>query len=159
MFGSALPVCAVRFPTITELVHHGQNGMIFDNASELTEQILHLLFPHVLIDIREKRLSTSNSSSSSSSGSGSGSSSNSIINETTDSIEEDLPIPSDTIESSEITSEDTKEKRITAHPVTIEHNNYNQITLAALKGGAAEIGSWDDNWKAVLSPLVQSWIR
>lgn len=146
MFGSALPVCAVRFPTITELVHHGHNGMIFNNATELTEQILYLLFPHVLINMREKRLTTSNSSSSN-------------INETTDSIEEDLPIPSDTIESSEITSKNTKEKEMTAHPITIEHNNYNQITLAALKSGASDIGSWDDNWKTVFSPLVKSWIR
>jgi hypothetical protein len=148
--------------------------MIFKDASELTEQILHLLFPHVSTDIREKRLSTSSSSSSSSSssnssssssysssgsGSGSGSGSSSNINETTDSIVEDHPIPIDTIESSEITSKNTKEEGISAHPMTTDHDNYNQITLAALKSGAADIGSWDDNWKAVLSPLVKSWIR
>ena len=137
--------------------------MIFNDASELTEQILHLLFPHILIDMREKRVTTSNSSSSSSSsgssGSGSGSGSSSNINEMTGSIEEDLPIPSDTIESSEITSKNTKEEGMTAHTITTDHGNYNHITLAPLKSGAADIGSWDDNWKAVLSPLVKSWIR
>jgi hypothetical protein len=125
--------------------------MIFNNAVELTEQILHLLFPHVLISMREKRLTTTNSSSSSS---------NSTINETTDSIEEELPIPSDTIESSsDVTSKNTKEEGNTEHRMRTDHDNYNQITLAALKSGAADIGSWDDNWKSVLSPLVKSWIR
>jgi beta-1,4-mannosyltransferase len=44
MFGSSLPVCAIQFPTISELVKHGYNGLIFNNALELTNQLERLLF-------------------------------------------------------------------------------------------------------------------
>jgi hypothetical protein len=44
MFGSSLPVCAIQFPTIPELVKHGYNGLIFNNALELTNQFERLLF-------------------------------------------------------------------------------------------------------------------
>jgi beta-1,4-mannosyltransferase len=39
MFGCGLPVCAMNFKCITELVRDGENGFIFDNEDELTEQI------------------------------------------------------------------------------------------------------------------------
>ncbi|XP_039448825.1 chitobiosyldiphosphodolichol beta-mannosyltransferase [Culex pipiens pallens] len=39
MFGSGLPVCAMRFNCIEELVQHGKNGFLFDNYQELSEQI------------------------------------------------------------------------------------------------------------------------
>ena len=142
MFGSSLPVCAVRFPTITELVHHGNNGMIFNSASDLTEQILLLLFPNILTHVREKRsMSSSN------------------IDETTDNTEQDQFIRSDSLRSTETVSTDAQDKDVKAQVISADVNNQNIISLVALKRGAADIGSWDDNWKSVLSPLVKSWIR
>ena len=45
MFGSGVPVLAVDFPTLGELVRDGENGLIFRNSDELTTGILRLLFP------------------------------------------------------------------------------------------------------------------
>ncbi|KAJ1909504.1 mannosyltransferase [Tieghemiomyces parasiticus] len=38
MFGCGLPVCAVRFQCIGELVRHGRNGWVFDDGEELARQ-------------------------------------------------------------------------------------------------------------------------
>ncbi|XP_053132935.1 chitobiosyldiphosphodolichol beta-mannosyltransferase isoform X2 [Hemicordylus capensis] len=39
MFGCCLPVCAVSFQCLPELVKHGVNGLIFEDSSELAEQL------------------------------------------------------------------------------------------------------------------------
>lgn len=39
MFGSELPVCAVQFRALPELVKHEQNGLIFSTAQDLANQI------------------------------------------------------------------------------------------------------------------------
>ena len=48
MFGSGLPVCAVNFRCLSELVQHDHNGMIFHCANELHQQLEELLngFPN-----------------------------------------------------------------------------------------------------------------
>ncbi|BFZ03795.1 hypothetical protein BsWGS_06834 [Bradybaena similaris] len=48
MFGCGLPVCAVNFRCIGELVQHGKNGLIFNDSQELAQQLTDLLvdFPH-----------------------------------------------------------------------------------------------------------------
>ena len=48
MFGCGLPVCAVCFKCLPELVEHNKNGMIFHCANELYQQIEELLtgFPN-----------------------------------------------------------------------------------------------------------------
>ncbi|CAH0395097.1 unnamed protein product [Bemisia tabaci] len=40
MFGCGLPVCALDFKCLGELVRHGENGFVFKNSSDLHRQIL-----------------------------------------------------------------------------------------------------------------------
>lgn len=40
MFGSGLPVCAIGYKTLPELVLHGENGYIFDNSEQLARHFL-----------------------------------------------------------------------------------------------------------------------
>ncbi|KAF8912892.1 beta-1,4-mannosyltransferase [Gymnopilus junonius] len=48
MFGCGLPVCALAFECLDELVKNGENGLIFQSASELASQLEQLLlsFPN-----------------------------------------------------------------------------------------------------------------
>ena len=155
MYGSSLPVCAVRFPTITELVQHGHNGMIFNNASELTKQIIELLFPDILTCMREASTPPRDSTI-----------------EVKENIEDDDYAVSNVLISSENIALDTQDKVASTDSNTTDHvnhnhnnkdshnhnHNHNQISLSTLKQGAADIGSWDDNWKSVLAPLIKCWI-
>merc|ERR1719469_963606 len=43
MFGCSLPVCAVGFKCLSELVRHGENGMVFSSSQQLSEQMHELL--------------------------------------------------------------------------------------------------------------------
>jgi beta-1,4-mannosyltransferase len=56
MFGAGIPVCALNYgPCLSELVHHGQNGLLFSTASELAHQI-HELFARFPEDDRSLAL-------------------------------------------------------------------------------------------------------
>merc|ERR1719469_415193 len=43
MYGCGLPVCAVGFDCLSELVQPGKNGMVFAFSSELADQLYDLL--------------------------------------------------------------------------------------------------------------------
>ena len=43
MFGAGLPVCAVDYDCITELIKPGTTGLLFKNHRQLAEQLLTLL--------------------------------------------------------------------------------------------------------------------
>jgi beta-1,4-mannosyltransferase len=43
MFGAGLPVCAVQYDCITELVQPGSTGLLFTSAEQLAQQLLSLL--------------------------------------------------------------------------------------------------------------------
>lgn len=43
MFGAGLPVCAVRYPCIGELVDEGATGLLFESPRELAGQLQRLL--------------------------------------------------------------------------------------------------------------------
>ena len=43
MLGVGLPVLAINFPALSELIKHGENGIIFEDASGLATNLLHLM--------------------------------------------------------------------------------------------------------------------
>lgn len=48
MYGCYLPVCAINFTCLHELVENNMTGLVFNNTNELTQQLITLLkqFPH-----------------------------------------------------------------------------------------------------------------
>ena len=57
MFGSGLPVCAIKFSCLEELVKHGSNGLAFEDSNQLAEQLVDLLktFPNQCTKLHEFR--------------------------------------------------------------------------------------------------------
>lgn len=68
MFGCGLPVCAVSFSCIEELVKVGRNGLLFSSSSELADELLMLFkgFPNncnALMSLRSGALAVGSSTS------------------------------------------------------------------------------------------------
>jgi len=57
MFGCCVPVCAVYFSTLKELVFNGKNGYVFEDAADLAILLKHLFtnFPKN-VDARTSKL-------------------------------------------------------------------------------------------------------
>lgn len=57
MYGSCVPVCAVAYPAITELINNGLNGIIFKDSQELAMHLTRLLsqFPHNQDELKRMR--------------------------------------------------------------------------------------------------------
>jgi len=51
MYGCHLPVCAIYYPALPELVKHEQTGLVFHDSKGLAEQIFDLLkdFPNATV--------------------------------------------------------------------------------------------------------------
>ncbi len=92
MFGSGVPVCAIRFACVDELVRQNVNGLLFSEEDGVAEQELASQIIRLLIDPLHE-------------------------------LRQDGQV--------------------------IEVND-----LSALRKGACEIASWDDNWQAVMPHLV-----
>jgi beta-1,4-mannosyltransferase len=43
MFGAGIPVLAINYETLGELLKHNENGLIFNDAEHLTNQLLDLV--------------------------------------------------------------------------------------------------------------------
>lgn len=43
MFGAGIPVLAINYETLGELLKHNQNGLIFDSAEHLASQLIDLV--------------------------------------------------------------------------------------------------------------------
>lgn len=55
MFGAGIPVLAISFPALPELVKHGKNGLIFNSREDLAKDIQKLVHnPKILSDLREE---------------------------------------------------------------------------------------------------------
>ncbi|CAN2391125.1 Chitobiosyldiphosphodolichol beta-mannosyltransferase, partial [Pristimantis euphronides] len=56
MFGCCLPVCAVKFTCLHELVKHNENGLTFEDSKELAAQIKMLFMDFTSDSSKLKRL-------------------------------------------------------------------------------------------------------
>ena len=144
MFGSGLPVCAVNFPTLPELVKHGHNGLIFESALDLTAQLTQLLYP----ESKALRESVPTSSVA-----------DTEYGNTGQNGEEDEN------RAQVVSTYVTEDMKGSYQPIADNKNDYHSIdnlsgsTLHQLRKNAGDIESWEDNWNTVVKPLVQVWLE
>lgn len=58
MFGGQVPVCAIRYSCITEVMRHGWNGMVFNTSDELAGQMLDLLDSSLILESMRNNISS-----------------------------------------------------------------------------------------------------
>ena len=134
MFGSGLPVCAINFPTLPELVKNGDNGLIFSTAEQLTAQLSLLLYPSISSAFNGNIDSHTDVQLSGQSG-----------------CRDDRRGDSGTGVTFNVHDEEISKKCLL--------ENGSEMNLQNLRRGAEKIQSWDDNWHSVLGPEVASWVR
>lgn len=135
MLGSGLPVCAYRYPAIGELVEHDHNGCVFKSSDELKEQIMRLLIMPSddigggVVDAAAVSYGNGN-----------------------EEIHRVL-----TQNGASIQAVDTdKDHHLDGAVATVgyEHHQDAFKELSRLREATSQISCWEDNWSAVVAPLL-----
>jgi hypothetical protein len=131
MLGSGLPVCAYRYPAIGELVEHGHNGCVFKSSDELKEQIMRLLI--IPLDDIGGEVSYGN-----------------------EEIHRVLTQHSNTYGTSTQAVDTDKDHQLDGAVATVGYQHHQDAfkELSRLRGATTQIGCWEDNWSAVVAPLL-----
>ena len=167
MFGSSLPVCAINFPTIRELVTHGHNGMIFNDSEGLCDQMAYLLYPNLSENFITEEIGRITQTSSGDDKDGntwtSLSSPDEIEIKNTDA-NTNTNTNTNTFENKKAnkntnTHIKTQDKKTITRVESDVFTTNQGVTLSDLREGAGEIGTWDDNWNTVMTPLIMQWLR
>jgi len=133
MLGSGLPVCAYQYPAIGELVEHGHNGCVFKSSDELKEQIMRLLIMP----------------------------SDDIGGEVVDAVavsygnEEIHRVLTQNGASTQAVDTDI-DHHLDGAVATVGYQHHQDAfkELSRLREATSQIGCWEDNWSAVVAPLL-----
>ncbi|CAI5465932.1 unnamed protein product [Closterium sp. Yama58-4] len=130
MFGCGLPVCAISYSCIHELVKDGINGLLFSDSSELASQLIDIFcgFPEGSSTLKPHSPTTATTYTSAFTPSGPSTS----------------PLPSSTTSPSSPSSPSSAPSSVTL---------LQKLRSGALATGAA--GKWADEWGANVLPLVE----
>ena len=138
MFGSGVPVCAVGFPALPELVRVGENGLIFHSPVEVILFRLSMSVPSLKSFARYKLFQQ-------------------LVKLLLPEAEEEncggSVLGKETVEVSSQSSSRAQQ--------SLEDDEHNadrdmgtEPLLKRLQSGAASIGTWQENWSQTVEPLL-----